>query len=357
MSKMRPPAFTQEEYSNIFSETMDDLCRLLSEQWHNFFLSPFASHIDRLYLLQQQNQMGPVYCTSMSFLNTALACGAPACRIDTYGENWLVYQDPLLTTYTEWPEFRLLWEKMLDKFQAVLTSRNIQKYCSPLQASQAAWKCIGPLLSMAASLLKYQVDGLTETSSYKSLVKGDDFRLEFGEYLDWKIILTAERREVDLFNTPGRNHQFRRFKDKVFDRKRFTQFNLDHCVFQDCEFRDCSFIETSLADSQFKNCRLQNISLEKCQMAGARIVNSTILGSNFSEVIASFEGLKGTSPTNWFRPMSMDHTSLDHVQFTHCFLEDCILEQCTTTFVTISECQTGRSDFAVLESDTWEQQT
>lgn len=356
MNNMRAPVFTQEEYSHIFSETMDSMCRLLSEQWQSFFLSPLSSHIDRLYLLQQQGQMAPVYCTSMSFLNTALACGTPACRIDTYGEDWLVYQDPLLTTYVEWPEFRPLWEQMLDRFQKILNSRIVQKYCSPLQASQAAWECIGPLLSMAASLLKYQVDGLAESSSYKSLIKGDGFRLEFGEYLDWKIVLMAERLEVDLFNTPGRNHQFRRFKDKVFDGKRFTQFNLDHCVFQDCEFRNCSFVETSLADSQFKNCRFKDISLEKCRMAGARIVGSTILNTSFSEIIASFEGMKGTTTTNWFRPMSMDHTSLDHVQFTNCFLEDCILEQCTTTFVTVSKCQTDHSDFAILESDTQEQQ-
>ncbi len=356
MNNMRAPVFTQEEFSNIFSATMDSLCQLLSEQWQNFFLSPLSSHIDRLYLLQQQGQIEPVYCTSMSFLNTALACGTPACRIDTYGEDWLIYQNPLLTTYVEWPEFGPLWEKMLDRFQKVLSNRDVQKYCSPLQANQAAWECIGPLLSMAASLLKYQVDGLAETSSYKSLIKGDGFRLEFGEYLDWKIVLMAERLEVDLFNTPGRSHQFRRFKDKVFDGKRFTQFNLDHCIFQDCEFQNCSFVETSLADSQFKNCRFKDNSFEKCQMAGTRIVSSTILGTSFSDVVASFEGLKGTPPTSWFRPMSMDHTSLDHVQFTNCFLEDCILEQCTTTFVSVSKCQTGHSDFAILESDTQEQQ-
>lgn len=355
MNNMRPPVFTEEEYSKIFSETMVSLCQLLSEQWPKLFLNPLSAHIDRLYLLQQQSQAEPVYCTSMSFLNTALACGVPACRIDTYGEDWLVYQNPLLTTYVEWPEFVPLWNQLLGKFQEVLNSRTVQKYCSPLQASQAAWGCIGSLLSMAASLLKYQVDGLAGTSSYRSLVKGDGFRVEFGEYLDWKIILMAERQEVDLFNTAGRNHQFRRFKDKVFDRKRFAQFNLDHCVFQDCEFRDCVFIETSLADSQFKNCRLKNVSVEKCQMPGARIVSSTILDTSFLEVVASFEGLKG-APTSWFRPMSMDHTSLDHVRFTDCFLADCILEQCTTTFVTIDKCQTGHSDFAILESDIQEQQ-
>lgn len=357
MDSMRSPVFTQEEYSEVFSDTMASLCQLLSEQWHNLFLAPLSTHIDRLYLLQQQGQIGPVYCISMSFLNTALACGAPGCRIDTYGKDWLIYENPLLTTYIEWPEFIPLWEQLLGKFQTILDGRTVQKYCSPLQASQAAWECIGPLLSMAASLLKYQVDGLAESSSYRSLIKGDGFRLEFGEYLDWKIILMAERMEVDLFNTAGRNHQFRRFKGKVFEGKRFIQFNLDHCVFQDCEFRDCTFTETSLADSQFKNCRFRNISMENCQMPGARIITSTILDTSFSGVAASFDGLKNPSPASWFRPMSMDHTSLDHVQFTNCFLEDCILEQCTTTFVTVCECQTGHSDFAVLESSTQEQQT
>lgn len=355
MDNVRAPIFTQEEYSEIFSETMANLCQLLSEQQYNLILNPLSTHIDRLYLLQQQGQMEPVYCTSMSFLNTALACGGPACRIDTYGEDWLVYQNPLLTTYIEWPEFAPLWEHMLDRFQEVLNGRSIQKYCSPLQASQAAWKCIGPLLSMTASLLKYQIDELAESSSLKSLIKGDGFRVEFGEYLDWKIILLAERQEVDLFNTAGRNHKFRCFKDKVFEGKKFVEFDLEHCVFQDCEFQNCSFVETNLADGQFKNCRLNNVTIEKCWMQGARIVGSTILNTSFSEVIASFEGLKDTSPTSWFRPMSMDHTSLDHVQFTNCFLEDCILEQCTTTFVTVSTCQTGHSDFAILESDTQEQ--
>lgn len=96
--------------------------------------------------------------------------------------------------------------------------------------------------------------------------------------------------------------------------------------------------------------------MENCQMPGARIITSTILDTSFSGVVASFSGLKSPSPASWFRPMSMDHTSLDHVQFTNCFLEDCILEQCTTTFVTVSGCQTDHSDFAVLESGIQEQQ-
>ena len=41
MNNMRAPVFTQEEFSNIFSATMDSLCQLLSEQWQNFSFEPY----------------------------------------------------------------------------------------------------------------------------------------------------------------------------------------------------------------------------------------------------------------------------------------------------------------------------
>ena len=43
------------------------------------------------------------------------------------------------------------------------------------------------------SMQKYRMDWLMEIPAYRQLIKGDGFRVEFGEFWDWKIILACEK--------------------------------------------------------------------------------------------------------------------------------------------------------------------
>lgn len=85
---------------------------------------------------------------------------------------------------------------------------------------------------MMGSLLKYHMAPIKDDRAFRALVKGDEFRIEFGEFLDWKIVLAAEYPEVDLFNSRGRQFPHRQFQDKIFRHKKFYKFNLKGSVFE-----------------------------------------------------------------------------------------------------------------------------
>ena len=69
---------------------------------------------------------------------------------------------------------------------------------------------------MMGSLLKYHMAPIKDDRAFRALVKGDEFRIEFGEFLDWKIVLAAEYPEVDLFNSRGRQFHTVSFKTRFF---------------------------------------------------------------------------------------------------------------------------------------------
>jgi len=351
---MQNTVFNQSEYSQVFSETLTELCSQLPTLWQDHFIAPLSDFLSHLCDLQKQNKIGPIFCVSMSFLNTALMNGSPACRIDAYGADGGLYDHSVLTKVVDWPFFSVAWNQLSAGFRELPDTRESQSYYRPLQAKQAAWNCIGPILSMVSALLKYEVDDIPQTSMYKGLVKGDEFRIEFGEFWDWKVTLLAERQEVDLFNYQSRKHSFRAFQNKVFENKQFVGFDLSHCRFLDCEFRNCEFSGTNLNDCNFINCKFFDTFIKKCTTAGTCFSASTLTNVAFHEVTASFDGLSESAQDCWYRPMSMIKTSLEHVDFANCFLADGILSQCTSTYVTISESNTERSDFAVFESDNQE---
>ena len=346
MENIKNISFSTEELSGVMASVWPKLLDLLQEKQDTLFVRPLSGYFEHLLARQKNEKLEPVYCVSISFLNTALMLGRPMCRIDAYGEEWMLYLSPLDTQCVDWAPFTLVWSDLLESLQKILDQREFQKYCSPLQAEQAAWYCIGPILSMVGSMQKYRMDWLMEIPAYRQLIKGDGFRVEFGEFWDWKIILACEKSEVDLFNARSKNQTYHRFQNKVFDGKKFNQFDLSGCVFENCDFRGCVFLKTELNDCRFVNCVFHDVEVRDCQMAGSSIVGSTLSNMAFVNVAASYEGINRAG--SWFRPMEMVQTSLDHVSFESCFLEDCVLERCTTTFVTVSDCSADSSDFSIL---------
>lgn len=346
MDNIENISFSTEELSGVMASILPKLFELLQEEQDTLFVRPLSGYCEHLLARQKNENLGPVHCVSISFLNTSLMARCPMCRIDTYGEDWMLYLSPLDTQYVDWAPFRLVWSDLLESFQRILDQRELQKYCSPLQAEQAAWYCTGLLLSMIGSIQKYRMDWLREIPAYQQLIKGDGFKIEFGEFWDWKVILVCEKSEVDLFNSRSKSQTYHRFQNKVFDRKKFNKFDLSGCVFENCDFRGCTFLKTELNDCRFVNCVFHCVEIRDCQIAGSSIVGSTLSNMTFANVAASYEGINHAR--SWFRPMEMIRTSLDHISFESCFLDGCVLDQCTTTFVTVSDCHTDSSDFSML---------
>lgn len=338
----------QQDFADAAGTAVSMLVERLSVHAEEWFVVPLSGFLKELCQKQRQGGIEPVFCVSISVLRTALLCGKPGYRLDAYGQDWPLYDRPLTTRFVECPWLTPLWSELNDHFQAVLDQQEIKKFCYPLLAEQAAWKCTGPLFSMMGSLLKYHMAPIKDDRAFRALVKGDEFRIEFGEFLDWKIVLAAEYPEVDLFNSRGRQFPHRQFQDKIFRHKKFYKFNLKGSVFRNCEFSDSTLEEASLGDCLFEQCRFKNVIFTDVLLAGAQFRECTLENVAFERVIASIAGMAPEKMDDWYRALSMLLTSMEHVRFSDCDLRGGQMEQCTTTYTVMENTLAEASDFAIL---------
>lgn len=340
--------FNQQDFvgaSEKFFSVAAEMLSIYAEEW---FAKPMIAYLEELVQRQHQEELEPIFCISLSILRTSLLDGQPGYRIDGYGQDWALYDQPLYTRFVDCSWLSSWWTELTAYFQGILDQQEIQKYTSPLQAEQAAWKCTGPLFSMTGSLLKYLVQSVKKSEAYKKLVKGNEFKIEFGEYLDWKIILMTEYPEVDLFNSRGRRFPHRNFREKVFHHKKFYRYDLKGTEFFECEFTDSTIEETTLNDCVFERCRFKNVILSNSFLAGAQFRECTMENVTFKNVVASFYGIPSEKVDDWYRPLYMLYSSMDHVKFLECDLREGQMEQCTTTYTTLENTQVEASDFAIL---------
>ena len=47
-----------------------------------------------------------------------------------------------------------------------------------------------------------------QLSSFKAMRKADEFRITFGEYMDWQRLIYAQLPPIDIFNFASRNFEF-----------------------------------------------------------------------------------------------------------------------------------------------------
>lgn len=348
---MPKSVFEQQDFAQGSAIALSRLTELMSLNAEKWFSQPIIAFIGELCQRQSQDAMEPVSCISASMLRTALLHGKPGYRLDAYGQDWGLYERSLATAFVPCPWLSPLWEELVAYFQDILDHREIQKYCFPLQAGQAAWQCTGPIFSLMGALLKYLIASVKDAEELKKLVKGNDFKIEFGEFLDWKLILAAEYPETDIFNSRGRQFRHQRFCGKIFDKKRFYKFDLKGSTFQNCTFTDSIILETVLNDCIFEHCRFKNTTFSDVLLAGAQFQDCTLEHVDFDSVIASFAGLSPDKVDDWYRALYMIRTSTDHVHFSGCDLREGKMEQCTTVYTTLENTQVESSDFSILTTD------
>lgn len=340
----------QQDYIDASETAFSTLSELLPAHAAEWFIGPIADFLKELCREQRQKGLEPVFCISASILRTSLLCGEPDYRLDAYGQDWPLYDRPLLTRFITCPWLVPIWSELIAHFQAALDRQEIQKFCYPLIADQAAWKCTGPLFSIMGSFLKYLSAPIKEEQAFQDLVKGNEFRIEFGEFLDWKIILAAEYPEVDIFNNRGHQFPHHQFLHKVFHQKKFYRFDLKGAIFRGCKFSDSMMEESIFNDCLFEQCIFKNIMFTNVLLAGAQFRECTLDGVVFENVIASFAGIPAEKVDDWYRVLSMSHTSMERVCFSNCDLRGSQLEQCTTTHTTLENTATDDSDFSILLS-------
>lgn len=226
----------------------------------------------------------------------------------------------------------------------------VKKDQTTLQIEQTTWKGIGPAISMVASLLKYRVTPIAESMAYQHVRKTLPFRLEIGEYLDWKLPLIVLKEEVDIFNSFGTNYAYFTFNNKVYKGKKFTKLNLTHTTFEDCTFDESVFTSCTLSDCIFRNCSFSGVRIEDCLLPGSAIESCKLSHTSFVDCIGSTAEIDPPQIKDFYLPFCVRDSSCHLVSFENCGLSYCGIVNCTTTYVTVKNCRTESSLFETYQT-------
>jgi len=199
----------------------------------------------------------PVQYVCISFLRTSLYFDAPKFRISLYGEEdlWgetIAFQD----IEADWL-FRE-WE---------------QDTQSEVQRMEEREK-LKPLLYYASTYFKYFLVDCDKLDGFEEMPKTKEVYVCFGEYKDWQYPIFIKREEIDIFqNLNEESLEFRKFENKVYRDKHFSELNLTSSSFKDCSFEQSNFEQVVLNDVVFEHCKFKNTNFTQCKMYGITIID------------------------------------------------------------------------------------
>lgn len=340
--------FTQEEYSFALKQFIEDIFDDFDKIADTFIIPSIIDYCGKLK--SSQKSVGAVHCISISFMNTGLYFNRPYFQIDAYGEDWRLYLNSLYADEISCEWLLPYWQKFKTSLISLADKHKVKKDQTDLQIEQVAWKGIGPAISMVASLLKYRVSTVEKSPEYKQLSKYLPFRIEIGEYLDWKIPLIVQRETVDIFNSFGSNYAYYSFHKKVYKGKTFTKLNLTHAIFVDCDFDNSVFIGCTLNDCVFRNCTFASVQLEDCLLPGCVLEHCRLSQTAFVGCIGSTAEMEPTKITDYYKPFHIRDSSCHRVSFENCGLSYCGIVNCSTTYVSVENCRTDSSLFEVFQT-------
>lgn len=342
---------SHEEYTSALKQFIEDIFDNFEEVADTYIIPSVIEYCGKLKELQRNESVGTVHCISMSFMNTALYFDRPCFQVEAYGEDWRLYLSPLFTDEIRCDWILPYWMKFRATLTQLADMHEVKKDQTTSQIEQTAWRGIGPAISMVASLLKYRVRPIAESMAYQHVRKALPFRLEIGEYLDWKLPLIALQEEIDIFNSFGTNYAYFTFNKKVYKGKMFTKLNLTHAVFENCAFDESVFTSCTLNDCIFRNCTFTGVRIENCLLPGSAIENCKLSHTSFINCIGSTAEMDPKQIKDFYLPFCVRDSSCHQVSFENCGLSYCGIVNCTTTYVTVTNCRTESSLFETYQTE------
>ena len=340
--------FSHEEYALALKQFIEDIFDNFDGIADTYIIPGIIDYCGKLKAAQES--IGTVHCISISFMNTGLYFNRPYFQIDAYGEDWRLYLRSLYTDVVSCDWLLPYWQKFKTSLASLAATHEVKKDQTDLQIEQAAWSGIGPAISMVASLLKYRVNAVENSPEYKQLQKYLPFRLEIGEYLDWKLPLIVQSDAVDIFISFGTNYAYYTFKKKVYKAKAFTKLNLTHAIFMDCDFDNSAFSGCTLNDCVFKNCTFGSVRFDDCLLPGCSFEHCRLSQTAFVGCIGSTVEMEPTKIVDYYRPFHIRDSSCHQVSFEDCGLAYCGIVNCTTTYVSVENCRTDSSLFEAFQT-------
>jgi uncharacterized protein YjbI with pentapeptide repeats len=150
-----------------------------------------------------------------------------------------------------------------------------------------------------------------------------------GGYKDWQKLLFADLLEVDIFfNRDKKTLKYRKFAQKVYNKKSFRSFELQNSRFIECDFRDCEFINVDLCDCTFVNCTFRNVSFISTICFGILFEKCTFKEVIFEE--CNFDGShkKERKQDEIYRMAEIKDSLISKLQYVSCDLENHRLDNC-----------------------------
>lgn len=247
----------------VFQKTKDD------------FRQQFVREFSRVcqVLVKEERKPGYLMC---HLLRTDLIRGEYRSPIVAYDRNWYLHNGIWvgeLDTSELFGLYTMLWENLIQRAKRYVGKVSIPEVDSVMQ------EMVTPFYRYLKELVLYSVAEATETDSYLSMGKEEDFQIRVGEYLEPGDLVYQEQPEKDM---EGLKNWLDKNEQKAYCFGDFKGLDLRNLMLQNYDFRYADFRGSSLDKSNLSIGFLIGACFRNCQMKESNLTGSMFHNADFT---------------------------------------------------------------------------
>ncbi len=246
----------------VFQRTKDD--------FKQQFIREF-SHVCQA-LVKEERKPGYLMC---HLLRTDLIRGEYRSPIVAYDRNWYLHKGIWvgeLDTSELFGLYTKLWENLLQR-----AKRYVGKVSMP-EVDSIMQEMVTPFYRYLKEMILYSIAEATETDSYLSMDKEEDFQIRVGEYLEPGDLVYQEQPEMDMKEL---KNWLEKNERKAYCFGDFKGLNLRDLILQNYDFRYADFRGSNLDKSNLSIGLLIGACFRNCQMKESNLTGSMLLNTDF----------------------------------------------------------------------------
>lgn len=255
-----------------------------AEEIHKTIIGQFDAFARCIVRLQERKLMDAVHSVAVSFPYSSLMCDSPCVIFEVYPD-FPFFASKLVREVFSAPWIFPNWNEFYEDILSCTQKLGLGTVIRPPYIKSSMWDVARYVLHFVSTFVKTNMADVEQLSSFKAMRKADEFRITFGEYMDWQRLIYAQLPDIDIFNCE--EHEplaFRRFRSAVYENKTFDSLQLDDTRFEFCIFRNCSFKNSKLRDAKFDGCDFENCRFEQVRLDGARFSGSKLKDVEMCEI-------------------------------------------------------------------------
>lgn len=248
---------------NVFQKTKDD------------FKKQYVREFSRVCQALSKEDRKPGYLMC-HLLRTDLIQGEYRSPIVAYDRNWYLHKGIWmgeLETSELFGLYTMLWENLKQR-----AKRYVGKVSMP-EVDSFMQELVTPFYRYLKELILYSIAEATETDSYLSMDKEEDFQIRVGEYLEPGDLVYQEQPKKDM-------DELKNWLDKnereAYCFGDFKELDLRNLMLQNYDFRYADFRGSSLDKSNLSIGLLIGACFRNCHMKETNLTGSMLLNTDFT---------------------------------------------------------------------------